>query len=419
MRKVTFNARDDQVAQVAAGFVTGYGGEVYKDGVSVDVSAVQVAQVSAGSSSVTISVLPEDEGFQYAIVLTISTYRSVIYYPLGESDFLKHRAIPFLEDGQDVASLGLELLEDGVDVPGLLVVLQTPGEDPIVSGFPVTASTTGFFDLLGRFGPAGNQVSYAAHWDIAAAEIAPPPTIGVDGTRGPRTWLGTPAYAGLVLVDGYQIDDQATRSFLKPGLVRNVRLLSGASYAQRLVAHPHSVEDLTPLNLSLALFAQTVSDHFTLAELLSKSFEMWVELPIEERWRIRPDGRTIFTLSRPTAGTVVPMQAGQKYAPEARISDYPLQNPDTDTPLTVIPSGIPSSGEIVINPISRSTTVQTADLTAEETGARQLIVKHWPLRRQVFRSWAAEETLPQRVLQGLNFVESIEPVTYEDVVQPS
>ena len=137
--------------------------------------------------------------------------------------------------------------------------------------------------------------------------------------------------------------------------------------------------------------------------------------------RPAPYSRTVFSLSRATAGAVggVDMSPTGNYFPEAYIVDWPLPDPTgaTRVDLTVISSGAPAAGEILIDLTEKTTTVQTADLTAEETGDRQLVVRHYPLRRQKLLSMADSSSPGSDVLQVLTFGEIITPVDYDEIVQ--
>ncbi len=239
-----------------------------------------------------------------------------------------------------------------------------------------------------------------------------------DGVLGPTSWLKTKAYGEDVYIDGQLIDPQSVRTFLKPGQGAVVPLLSGAGLHQQLVGHPHAPESTTPLGIVLSILATTVPDLFLFDRILTQLFDLWVELPFEDRWVLRGDGRTVFTLSRPTAGLVVDTTASGAYAPSARISDFPVEDVGTDTALTVIESGSPAAGEILISATARTTTVTTADLSAEAPGVRALVVRHWPVRVYALKSKADEETLPQGVLQTLTLSELVGSVDYDLVVQP-
>lgn len=239
-----------------------------------------------------------------------------------------------------------------------------------------------------------------------------------DGVLGPTSWLKTLAYGADVFIDGQLIDPQSLRTFLKPGQGAILPLLSGAGLHQQVVGHPHAPESTTPLGIVLSILATTVPDHFLFDKILTQLFDLWIELPFEETFVLRGDGRTVFTPSRPTAGLVVDTTATGPYAPSARISDFPVEDRGTDTALAVIESGLPAAGEILISATARTTTVTTADLSAEASGVRALVVRHWPIRVQALRSIAAEETLPQGVQQTLTFGELVGSVDYDEVVQP-
>ncbi len=236
-----------------------------------------------------------------------------------------------------------------------------------------------------------------------------------DGVLGPLFWKLNRAYGEDVYIDGQLIDKSQVRTFLKPGQGALLPLLSGAGLHQQLVGHPHAPESTTPLRIVLSILASTVPDFFLFDRILTQLFDLWIELPFEERWVLRGDARTVFTLSRPTAGDVVDLSPSGDYFPRARIEDWPT--PGNEVELTVIDSGIPGAGEILIDLESQSTAVQTADLAAEATGGRALVVKHWPTRRQVLLSIADPQTLGESVQAAMTFSELVRAVDYDAVVQ--
>ena len=241
----------------------------------------------------------------------------------------------------------------------------------------------------------------------------------IDGVLGPLSWNLTPAYGSDLFINGFLLDPQATRSFLRPGNGASIPMLSGAGLHQLVIAHPDAPESLLPLGLSVSVIETTAASFLESQGALEKSFDLWVEYPIEERWRLRTgDTRTTFTLSRPTAGPLIDLTAGQPHAPRARVSDWPDEDTETDTPLTVIGSGSPSSGEIVISSTARTTTVEVdAALTDAADGTRALVVLHWPLRRQTLVSIATDQAPPTDVLAQLTFREVVALVDYDEVAQ--
>jgi hypothetical protein len=239
-----------------------------------------------------------------------------------------------------------------------------------------------------------------------------------DGTTGPISWGFTRVLGLPILIDGQELDPKEALVLLSPGQVKTVRLLSGTAFNQLVLAHPHAPESVAPIGLTLTKTAQTVVDHLLQLGAFDRPFDLWLEYPIEERWRIRDDGRTVFTLSRPTAGEVVDVTATGPYFPRASIRDFPVENPANETALTVIESGVPAAGEILVDTTTRSTTIQTDDLSVEATGARALVFLHWPVRRMTVSTFQLDETLPQGVTYQLGLEEMVASVDYDAVIQP-
>lgn len=242
----------------------------------------------------------------------------------------------------------------------------------------------------------------------------------VDGVGGHLTWAATKLFGGPVFIDGRQLDKQLARGFLRAGAGAQIPLLSGTSLFQRIVPHPHAAEDTSPMNLTLTIHEKTVEGFFEVSRLSSRLFELWIELSEDVVFRLRPSGtggevRTEFTLPRPTGAGTVDTSSTGPYPPKAWLADFPVKGLETATPLTVIETGVPAAGEILIDAVTSSTIVTTSDLSAEPTGTRALVVRHYPIRFYWAPTLETSQTSADGVDHTFSMPEVVPAVEYPEV----
>lgn len=178
------------------------------------------------------------------------------------------------------------------------------------------------------------------------------------------------------IIGGYQYTTcEASMSVSPPEIGIGIPMLGGGAVYQRTAASVLAPLSLKPDTFNLLLDGITDTEHWQLSSMLSTAqaspVTMFVEWPRTCEWLIT-GGRTVWTLDRSTAyGTI----DYADYAPTAYIRD--LGAPTGDV-LTVINSGTPSAGEILVSDTTDATTVTTVDLVAD--AGRVLVLRYHPMR---------------------------------------
>lgn len=215
---------------------------------------------------------------------------------------------------------------------------------------------------------------------------------------GPLTWTDLPVLKSAPIVAGRQLIEHPTSwAASHPGGAPGIPTAGGTSLLQRAPAD-RLAPRMAQQSLTFSGRAVEAEDwrHLVQVQQSGSAFTFFAEWPVVDTWRLREDDpvRTLFQLSRP-----YPLDLFTRAAlpPRAVVEDVPNSpTPLGPQELTVIGSGVPGPGEILIADGTRVVEVETADL-APEGPWRQLSLHYFPMYVVTITSstqdWQAEGAL--------------------------
>lgn len=197
---------------------------------------------------------------------------------------------------------------------------------------------------------------------------------------GPLTWTDLPVLRSAPIVAGRQLIEGPTSwAASHPGGAPGIPTAGGTTLRQRLPAD-RLAPQMAQQALTFSGLAVEAEDwrHLVQVQQSGGAFDFFVEWSVVDTWRIRADDpvRTLFQLSRP-----YPLDLFTRVAlpPRAVVEDVPgSPTPLGPQELTIIGSGVPGPGEILIADGTRVVEVQTDDL-APEGPWRQLSLHYFPM----------------------------------------
>jgi hypothetical protein len=235
---------------------------------------------------------------------------------------------------------------------------------------------------------------------------------------GPLAWSELRIPLGVVWIDGKDYRDVGTWRLGNPGQPPGLQTAGGTTLLQRLPANRLAATQ-PQQSYQVAVQTKTEADFRLVSDLktLSGPVRLFVAWEESSTWRIfapaQDPTRTHFQLPYEIDhGLWTPTE----YPSRAALVDHPdSPTPQGEVELTVIVTGVPAPGEIVVESTGRVVEVVTDDVSAEGPW-RMLRLRYYPTRLVTLSDFSEELTAGGAHRVSFSFLDARERRTYRTTV---